>query len=144
TVVEEEIASPAPVPSAGEDCMDTTHDSSTQLSKNKTSFDIYDLLRSFIQPFGTPNKQDPESLKFHHLVYPQLLPFDLPKEMQKTPEEKQGSELISLISEILDLVSSKEDEEVRSESADLVSSKEDEDCSSWFSFNRVSSIIKSA
>ncbi|GBN94695.1 hypothetical protein AVEN_55878-1, partial [Araneus ventricosus] len=62
--------------------------------------------------------------------------FDLPSEIQKTPEEDIGSKLISLSSENLDLVSSKEDEEVRFESADLAFSKKYEEYISLIRLNR--------
>ncbi|GBM01591.1 hypothetical protein AVEN_243133-1, partial [Araneus ventricosus] len=68
TVVEKEIASPAPVPSAGKDCVDTKPDSSTQLSKNKTIFKPDELHQALMPTLEELNKQDPEWLPFHHLL----------------------------------------------------------------------------
>ncbi|GBN00195.1 hypothetical protein AVEN_176673-1, partial [Araneus ventricosus] len=68
TVVEEEISSPAPVPSAGEDCVDIKPDSSTHLSKNKTIFKPDELHQALMPTLEELNKQDPEWLPFHHFL----------------------------------------------------------------------------
>ncbi|CAL1261496.1 unnamed protein product [Larinioides sclopetarius] len=79
TVVKEEIASPAPVPSVGENCVDTKPDSSTestQPSKHKPNKKIFkpDELRQALMPtLEKLYKQDPESLPFRRPVDPQLL-----------------------------------------------------------------------